>query len=275
MSLILGIDVGGSSTKIIGLYEDGSIQSMLRVHAEDPLTSLYGALGNYLSTNHLALSDLRHIALTGMGTTAVQGNLYGVPTVHVDEFSAIGAGGLHLAKRESAIVVSLGTGTAFIWAEQDGTARHLGGSGIGGGTLAGLCSCLVGAQEFRQIRKLAADGDLSKVDLLIQDMTDTSITTLPPHMTAANFAKLAEDATPADLTLGAINLVLQSIGTMCVFACGSCHTNTVVLTGALTTLAQAKDNFALFHQLYGIDFLLPEHATFATSIGAALCSVRK
>ena len=46
MGVILGIDIGGSSTKIVGLREDGSIIDMLRVKAEDPITSLYGALGN-------------------------------------------------------------------------------------------------------------------------------------------------------------------------------------------------------------------------------------
>ena len=44
MGVILGIDIGGSSTKIVGLHENGTVIDMLRVKAEDPLTSLYGAL---------------------------------------------------------------------------------------------------------------------------------------------------------------------------------------------------------------------------------------
>ena len=35
MDVILGIDIGGSTTKIVGLRTDGSIVSMLRVQAED------------------------------------------------------------------------------------------------------------------------------------------------------------------------------------------------------------------------------------------------
>ena len=53
MGVILGIDIGGSTTKIVGLRADGSVVSMLRVRAEDQVTSLYGALGNYLTSNHL------------------------------------------------------------------------------------------------------------------------------------------------------------------------------------------------------------------------------
>ena len=44
MSVILGIDIGGSTTKIVGLRRDGSTIAMHRVQAQDPITSLYGAL---------------------------------------------------------------------------------------------------------------------------------------------------------------------------------------------------------------------------------------
>lgn len=59
MEVILGIDIGGSTTKIVGLRTDGSVVSMLRVRAEDQVTSLYGALGNYLTSNGLSLGDVR------------------------------------------------------------------------------------------------------------------------------------------------------------------------------------------------------------------------
>ena len=42
MSMIVGIDVGGSTTKIIGV-EDGKIKSPLFITAADPVTSLFGA----------------------------------------------------------------------------------------------------------------------------------------------------------------------------------------------------------------------------------------
>ena len=38
MEVILGIDIGGSTTKIVGLRTDGSVVSMLRVRAEDQVT---------------------------------------------------------------------------------------------------------------------------------------------------------------------------------------------------------------------------------------------
>ncbi|MBQ1834884.1 MAG: pantothenate kinase [Oscillospiraceae bacterium] len=275
MGVILGIDIGGSATKIVGLRPDKSVIGMLRVKAEDSITSLYGALGSFLCSNDLTLGDLERIVLTGVGAADAKGDIYGVPTVRVEEFPSIGTGGLALSGKEHAVVVSLGTGTAFIWADQDGTVRHLGGSGIGGGTLAGLSSLITGTRQFSQIRKLACGGDLNKVDLTIGNMSRGSVGTLPPEATAANFANLSEDATPADLELGLINMVLQCIGTMSVFACQCCQTKTVVLTGALTMLPPAGKIFELFTQLYGVEFIIPENATFATAIGAALYSLRQ
>jgi len=133
----------------------------------------------------------------------------------------------------------------------------------------------VGMERFYQIKKLAAQGDLSHVDLTISDIARDPASTLDPNMTAANFGDLSEDATPADLAAGAVNLVLQAIGTMTVLACQSCHTDTVIVTGSMTTLDQAEPNFAAFEKLYGIHYVIPESATFATAIGAGLCSLRQ
>ena len=274
MDVILGIDVGGSTTKIVGLRRDGSVISMLRVRAEDPVTSLYGALGNYLLSNQLTLQDVRRIVLTGVGGSYVDKNIFGVPTVKVDEFSASGTGALALSGQESGVVATMGTGTAFLWAEKGKEMHHICGSGIGGGTLGGLCRRLVGLERFGQIKKLALEGDLTQVNLTIKDITRDPAPTLDPTLTAANFGNLAEDATPADLALGVVNMVLEAIGTMTVLACKCCNTNTVILTGSVTTLDQARPNFEKFEELYGIHYIIPENATFATAIGAALYSLQ-
>ena len=275
MDVILGIDIGGSTTKIVGLRTDGSVVSMLRVRAEDQVTSLYGAFGNYLKSNNLSLSDVRRVVLTGVGSSYLEGNVFGLPTCRVDEFQASGTGALALSGRTSGVVVTMGTGTAFLWAEAGKNVRHLCGSGIGGGTLGGLCDKLVGMERFYQIKKLAARGELDHVDLTIKDIARNPAATLDPNMTAANFGDLSEDASPADLAAGAVNLVLQAIGTMTVLACQACGADTVIVTGSMTTLDQAKSNFAAFEKLYGIHYIIPDNATFATAIGAGLCSLRQ
>ena len=44
MGMVIGIDVGGSTTKIIGVDGEGIIHPMI-VKATDPITSLFGAFG--------------------------------------------------------------------------------------------------------------------------------------------------------------------------------------------------------------------------------------
>ena len=270
MSIILGIDIGGSTTKIVGLGSDGAVIAMHRVSAQDPITSLYGAMGNFLFTNGLELGDVSRIALTGVGASYVEGDIYGIATEKVEEFTAVGVGGLYLSGQERAVVVSMGTGTAFIWAEKGAPVRHLCGSGVGGGTLAGLCSRLCGASQYKQIVKLAGGGDVSRIDLTVGDLTRNSHPSLPLDITAANFGSVADDATPADFAAGVVNMVLQSIGTTAVMACRYCDCETAVLTGFMSNLPQARECFDLFTRLHGIRFIIPENATHATSIGAAL-----
>ena len=270
MSIILGIDIGGSTTKIVGLRSDGATIAMHRVQAQDPITSLYGAMGNFLFTNRLQLGDVSRIALTGVGASYIDDDIYGIPTEKVEEFAAVGVGGLALSGQDRAVVVSMGTGTAFIWAEKDREVRHLCGSGVGGGTLAGLCSRLCGTRKYDQIAKLISGGDIGSIDLTVGDITRNTHPSLPLDITAANFGNVSDDAAPADFAAGVANMVLQSIGTTAVMSCRACGCETVVLTGFMANLPTAESCFALFTRLHGVRFIIPADATYATSIGAAL-----
>jgi type II pantothenate kinase len=271
MDLILGIDIGTSSTKLAALRPDGTVVFTRRVHTDGQ--RLCDDLDSYLSDNGLTLADVGQVLLTGVGASYVEGDVCGLPTRPVDEFAASSAGALALSGQDQGVVATMGTGTAFLWAEKGKTPRHLCGSGVGGGTLTGLCRALAGTGSFEQLQTLALDGDLGRVDLMIRDITKDPAPTLDPTLTAANFGKLTEDASPADLAAGAVNLVLQVIGTMTVLACQCCGGRTVVLTGSVTELAQAKHNFEQFEEIYGIHYIIPENAAFATAIGAALCGL--
>ena len=270
--IIIGIDIGGSITKIIGI-KDGIQMQPLQVKATDPVTSLYGALGRYMSENGLELSDISKIKITGVGSSYIKQDMYGIPTEKVTEFKAIGKGGLKLAKLDKAIVISMGTGTAFVKAhKENGTVEteHLGGSGVGGGTLLGLSSKLLDTYNFESICSLAESGELTNVDLTVGDISKTSTSTLPLHTTASNFGKISDYATKGDIAIGLINMVFQTIGMMAVFACRSENTKDVILCGNLTTIPHTAELFGAISELHGIKFHLPEHAEYATALGAAL-----
>ena len=271
MGIILGIDVGGSTTKIVGMRPDRTLISTMMVKAYDQLTSLYGALGNYMDTNKLPLSEVEKIYITGVGSSYLSGNIYGVPTERIEEFSAIGKGGLWLSGINQAIVVSMGTGTAFVEAKGN-EYKHIGGSGVGGGTLIGLGCRLTNANDFESICRLADGGSLKNVDLTIGAISKETISTLNAEITAANFANLNSLTTESDIALGLVNMVLQTVFTLGVFAARATDMpeGPIVLTGSLTGLKQIDDTRKAFSVLYPNKFILPPHAAFATAIGSAL-----
>ena len=274
MSVVIGIDVGGSTTKIVGYTDEGKLVSRLQVEAADPLTSAYGALGKFVNENKLSLSQVRQIILTGVGASLFKKDIYGIQTSRVDEFRAIGLGGLALSNKKEGLIISMGTGTAFVRAGKDGI-KHIGGSGVGGGTVLGLCGKLCGASSFSTVTKMAEKGALKKVDLNIEDISTGVIPTLPPDTTASNFGKMQDSATSEDFALGILNMTFQTIGMMAVFACRNDRVKDVILTGTLAEVPFAKKVFQSLHKMHGINFIIPKNAIYATATGAALSYLYK
>ena len=89
MGIVIGIDVGGSTTKIVGINGE-QIQSPMFITATDPVTSLFGAFGKYIYDNGIQLADVEQVMLTGVGSAFVNSPLYGLPTRKTDEFIANG-----------------------------------------------------------------------------------------------------------------------------------------------------------------------------------------
>lgn len=265
---VIGIDIGGSTTKIIAV-RDSEIMPPMQVKANDPKTSVYGAFGRYITENGLDLSAVNRIMITGVGSSFITEDIYGIKTGRVSEFDAIGKGGLYLSGLDSAIIVSMGTGTSFIKANKDKIER-IGGTGVGGGTLLGLSSKFIHVRHFDSIAKLAAEGDLSKVDLSVGDISQNCVTDMPDYTTAANFGKVSDYATKGDIAKGLINMILQTIGIMAVFACRIDDTKNVVLCGNLTAVPDAQKYFDEIKELHGVDFIIPKYAEYATALGAAL-----
>ncbi len=275
MSVIIGIDVGGSTTKIVGFRIDGERRELIEpqfVRANDPVTATYGAFGKFTDENGLAISEIDKIMMTGVGSSFVKRDLYGLECVRVPEFHGIGLGGLYLSGLSDALVVSMGTGTALVHAASDGRMDYLGGTGVGGGTLLGLSKLLLQAESIAHIEELAEGGDLANVDLRIKDITAGG-SVLSADLTASNFGNVSDLAAKGDLALGIMNMVYETIGMVSIFASRSVGVNNIVLSGNLTRLAFAADKFDFFngmHDTYGVNFTIPRRAEFATVIGTAL-----
>ena len=174
-----------------------------------------------------------------------------------------------MSGKEEALVVSLGTGTAFVRAGRLGCV-HIGGSGVGGGTLAGLSWHIFHENDHGAMARLAEQGDLSKVDLMISDICTNEVGTLPSHITASNFGKITSAASKEDIAMGLVNMVFQTVGMLSVFALKNDKVKDVVLTGSLANMSLAPKIMSVVEEISDVKFFIPENATFATAIGAAL-----
>ena len=119
-SVVIGIDIGGSTTKIVGFDTSGGEPSLIDpifVRATDPITSVYGAFGKFLDINTLTLKDITKVMVTGAGSSFLTKPIYELECVNIPEFSSIGLGGLYLSGLDSAVITSCGTGTALVYAE--------------------------------------------------------------------------------------------------------------------------------------------------------------
>lgn len=275
MKTVIGIDIGGSTTKIVGFKKNqNELIEPLFVRATDAVTSVYGAFGKFTMQNGLELSDIDKVLMTGVGASFIDRPIYGLDCRKVSEFESVGLGGLYLSGLDEAIIVSMGTGTALIHAKKVGDVtetKYLGGTGVGGGTLLGLSRRMLGVDTVEHLEQMCEMGNLDNVDLRIKDISKDSSFQINGDITASNFGKLSDMADKNDVALGIANMVAETIAMLSVFAARSFGINTVVLTGNLTTLRSIATVFEGLEENFGVKFIIPENAQFATVIGAALC----
>ena len=267
--MVIGIDVGISTTKIVGI-NNGNVVSPMRVKATDPVTSLYGAFGKYLYDNKIQLGDIEHVMLTGVGAAYISKPVYGLPTSKAGEFIADGLGARHESGKDKIIVVSMGTGTSLVRCDGD-NIEHIGGIGIGGGTLQGLARLLLKTDDIRTLSEIAVMGNVSNINLRIGDISAKPLPGLPMSAVASLFGNAKSDASREDIAIGLIWMVLQSVGQSAVLASIGSNIREYVMIGNLTLLPQCRMVFPPIEKLYGVKLIIPNNSEFCTAIGAALC----
>ena len=263
--MIIGIDIGGSTTDAVLLDDTLSVVS---VEANDPIAAAAGALGKLVSDLHHRLTDVTAIAATGGGARLLGDDLLGVPVTKVSEITAIGVGGSTLAGKREALVVSMGTGTAVVSVKGD-DIQHFSGTGVGGGTLLGLSKHLLNVSRLETLQQLAERGDLSHIDLTVGDVAGGPLGHLPADATASNFGKLSSDVSPEDKARALINMIAEVIVVVSVSAARACGIRDIVLTGKLVRVKPFIERVQATRSLFEPNFIVPPHAEFATAIGAA------
>ena len=256
---IIGIDIGSSTTKIIE-YENEKIQNKLILREGFSKEKLE----EFINKKNI---DVEKIVFTGIGASKINKEEFEVPTFIVNEFSAIAKGGLYLAQKEKALVASVGTGTAFIHVN-DNEAKHLGGTGVGAGTLFNICNRMLDIESFDEIVDLAKIGTVDKIDLRIKDVTTEEIPTLPLDLTLSNFGKFEKDAKKEDVVIGLINMIFEVIGMMAVFITSIKDIKDVILIGNITVIPGVRYVLDRIEKVQNINFIVPENTEFAVVLGA-------
>lgn len=260
--MYLGVDLGGSSIKFIACTSNMQVIEAFQVSSDLPPKNIIMKVNSLIQKY-----SIDKLVLTGVGASFLAETDFEIKAAKTLEFEAIGLGGLYTSNCKDALVISMGTGTALVRANYN-KRTHIGGIGVGGGTISGLGQLLIKEKELVKISELANDGNLQKVDLLVGDICCDKIETLPLFLTAANFGKIEENISKSDIALGLLNMVYQIIVKTAMFACIGAKTRNVILTGALAEIKQAKDIIEPFAKLYDLNFIIPKNAAFSTAIGA-------
>jgi type II pantothenate kinase len=209
----LGADIGATLAKLAIRRSDGSLD--LRLIASAAHEQLAREIGS---------SGAERVGLTGGGASRLAAQL-GLERAPVNEFEAWATGARAILRRDGGaaperfLLVSLGTGTSAMVVGREGAVR-VGGTALGGGTLAGLAAALVGTSDFDAVTQLAREGDRRRVDLLVGDIYPNGVLPLPGDLNAASFAKLALEPPamppdPRDLAHAIMGLVGENVALIC------------------------------------------------------------
>jgi type II pantothenate kinase len=264
-----GVDLGATLAKV-ALQEDAGESPRLELL---PVTAL-DRVEKLLSS--VALDS---VGLTGGGAAQLAARLATSRAgAVVNEFAAWGAGAARLLSRDGAseeeryLLVSVGTGTSVLLVDGMSVTRT-GGTALGGGTVVGLGSALLGCAEFAPLCTLAEAGRRANVDLLVSDIYRVGEIPLLGELTASSFGRLARPEasgpTREDLAAAIMGLVGENVALICGGLAAAAQVRRIVFAGS--TL---RRNPVLCEVLRTVTERLGRHATlladgeFAGALGA-------
>ncbi|MEM2940690.1 MAG: pantothenate kinase [Thermoproteota archaeon] len=269
MKVAVGIDVGGSTTKAVAL-KGKDILGVSEMPSSDPLATSIGLLGKLVVMMGYSLQDVDVIALAGGRSSQLPDNILGLRVVKVNEIKAAGTGGVVLTNLDEALVVSMGTGTALIEVRNGGkTIRHVGGTGVGGGTLIGLSRKMLGVSSVSVLVEMAEKGDSKRVDLTVGDIVGDGIGMLSADMTASNLGRVGDTSSIEDLAAGITNLVGEVISSVAYLAASKLGLeDRVILVGRIAKLPPVLKSIQRTLSSFGVKPIVPKLPEYAVAVGA-------
>jgi type II pantothenate kinase len=290
---MLGVDLGSSLVKVLFLGDDETIKVDLFAAREELIRSYFTNTSVRCVSKFIGSSKLMKWAIVGVGSIKYaqffDGLRFRPGRGHEMTSNSIAVS--YLLKRashvhvfggsgrisERYIIASMGTGIAFTLNEPGVDGKHVGGTGLGGGTLMALSKLILGISDFRQLCELARTGSAAKVDLLISDIVGADYgATLRADVVASSLAKVALfDERPADNDLAAalVATVTNAIGAHAAAICKAEKADTIVLAGGFLDVGGIVTDFLvksinLFQQ--EVTIVVPDFHHHLGALGAAL-----
>ena len=257
---IIGIDRGASFTDFAVVVSDG-LREIFSIENRDweSIRTAYERLITKYQTRHIVFSG---------SATGMPASMKNAITI-ISEIDAIGFGGAALADCNECVVVSMGTGSAIVHFTNN-SAEHLGGSGVGGGTIRGLSALICGLDNPSEIEALALKGNAAQLNLTISDLGYEQISFLGADMTASNFADLKSKKIE-DQAAAILDLVGETVGIIASICARSvdCRDH-IVMVGKVAENRFIRQVLNLVGKLYQTTFIFPENPGHATVYGAAV-----
>lgn len=279
--MILALDFGASTVDSVRM-QNGTIGAIQTFESLDTVTH---DLSAFLNESGVDISGISHIRVTGGKSRTFPHEVFGIPVSKVDEIEAIGCGGMFLFRSERRranghfLVVSMGTGTCMVHVHAAVgriSCRHIGGTGVGGGTFLGLAREMLGETDVPRLLERFRRGDMRKVDLSVGDIVGGGIGMISADVTASHFGKLARsiDFHKDDLAAGIVNCIGQTIGVLAVFGAAEirarsrCTEVPIILTGKLARIEEILDIILSVGKMYNVKMIVPRHAEYVSAVGA-------
>ncbi len=247
----IGIDIGATLTKVV---EDGR---RYRLATGDPAEMICSVVGDREV----------EVRATGCMAMTLPDRLNSATIVRIPEFEALAVGGRVLSGLKDGVMATVGTGTSII---RIGNGEHLGGTGVGCGTLLGLARAMIGVRDPDELSELAQKGDPAGVNLLVGDICPLPIGHLLESVTASNMARLREatDVRREDIAAGIYSLVGEVVATVATYVARSAGFREVIYAGGGIVDPVLRNVIQKTTEFWGLKPIFVDDPIFVGAIGA-------
>jgi type II pantothenate kinase len=185
------------------------------------------------------------------------------------------------------LLVSIGTGVSILRVDGPRKYERISGSTIGGGTYWGLIRLLTDIEDFDDVMRMVANGDPTKVDMMVGDIYGDKSDALeklglPANLVASSFGKLVAKEDPAsglkqeDLARALLMMITNNIGQVAYLNAKLSKTKRIYFIGNFlrqNTISQRRLSFAIDYWSKGeMEALFLEHEGYFGALGAFLFS---